>query len=136
MAEWLRRQTQVLVNFVGVGSIPTGCTFFSLLQPRFFDLAAPIRFLTTVLLGWCSWLSRAPHTREVPSSILGSSTFGIFFCWGLFCVCTLFLFSLFFLRFLGFFLQNFLDGKKKDDTKPVPKNFLCGDLAVPAHTFF
>ena len=25
--------------------------------------------------GWCSWLSRAPHTREVPSSILGSDTF-------------------------------------------------------------
>ena len=28
MAEWLRRQTQVLVNFVGVSSILTGCTFF------------------------------------------------------------------------------------------------------------
>ena len=28
VAEWLRRQTQVLVNFVGVSSILTGCTFF------------------------------------------------------------------------------------------------------------
>jgi hypothetical protein len=27
VAEWLRRQTQVLVNFVGVSSILTGCTF-------------------------------------------------------------------------------------------------------------
>ena len=27
MAEWLRRQTQVLVNFVGVSSILTGCIF-------------------------------------------------------------------------------------------------------------
>ena len=30
VAEWLRRQTQVLVNFVGVSSILTGCNFFSL----------------------------------------------------------------------------------------------------------
>ena len=27
------------------------------------------------MFGWCSWLSRAPHTREVPSSILGSNMF-------------------------------------------------------------
>ena len=27
VAEWLRRQTQVLVNFVGVSSILTGCNF-------------------------------------------------------------------------------------------------------------
>ena len=27
------------------------------------------------MFGWCSWLSRAPHTREVPSSILGSNNF-------------------------------------------------------------
>ena len=27
------------------------------------------------MFGWCSWLSRAPHTREVPSSILGSNIF-------------------------------------------------------------
>ena len=27
VAEWLRRQTQVLVNFVGVSSILTGCIF-------------------------------------------------------------------------------------------------------------
>ena len=30
VAERLRRWIQVPVNFVGVGSIPTGCTFFSL----------------------------------------------------------------------------------------------------------
>ena len=28
MAEWLRRYVQVVVNFVGVGSSPTGCTLF------------------------------------------------------------------------------------------------------------
>ena len=31
--------------------------------------------VTCEALGWCSWLSRAPHTREVTSSILVSSTF-------------------------------------------------------------
>src|SRR4051812_36394278 len=29
----------------------------------------------TPKFGWCSWLSRAPNTREVPSSILGSNSF-------------------------------------------------------------
>jgi hypothetical protein len=29
-------------------------------------------------LGWCSWLSRVPHTHEVTSSILVSSTFFAF----------------------------------------------------------
>ena len=29
------------------------------------------------MFGWCSWLSRAPHTREVPSSILGSNIYFI-----------------------------------------------------------
>ena len=28
------------------------------------------------MLGWCSWLSRVPHTHEVASSILASSIFG------------------------------------------------------------
>ena len=35
------------------------------------------------VLGWCSWLSRVPHTHEVPSSILGLSTCFVlfrFFC--------------------------------------------------------
>ena len=32
MAEWLRRQTQVLVNFVGVSSILTGCNFLKLIS--------------------------------------------------------------------------------------------------------
>ena len=27
------------------------------------------------VLRWCSWLSRVPHTHEVPSSILGWSSF-------------------------------------------------------------
>jgi hypothetical protein len=46
---------------------------------NFFALAMLFRRVTHTLahnaqlLGWCSWLSRAPHTREVPSSILGSS---------------------------------------------------------------
>jgi hypothetical protein len=34
VAERLRRWIQVPVNFVGVGSIPTGCTFFSLLGKK------------------------------------------------------------------------------------------------------
>jgi hypothetical protein len=49
---------------------------------------------TATRLGWCSWLSRMPHTHEVPSSILGSSIDSFLFlggqfskvcCW-LFCV--------------------------------------------------
>ena len=32
MAEWLRRYVQVVVNFVGVGSSPTGCKLFLVLK--------------------------------------------------------------------------------------------------------
>ena len=40
-------------------------------------------FRGSELLGWCSWLSRVPHTHEVTSSILVSSKllfFSFFFC--------------------------------------------------------
>ena len=33
--------------------------------------------ISLYMFGWCSWLSRAPHTREVPSSILGSNIYFI-----------------------------------------------------------
>ena len=44
-------------------------------QKFFFYRKTPAIFLKYNKLGWCSWLSRAPHTREVPSSILGSNIF-------------------------------------------------------------
>ena len=67
MAEWLRRQTQVLVNFVGVSSILTGCKFFLWLQKKkkkknLFE--ARIELATSSVLDWRDNQLHHPNSDE------------------------------------------------------------------------